>query len=105
MKRPDTIEIGGRAIRLQWRPAKDMKDCLGQFVYAKGKIEVARGQLEYDEADTVLHEILHAILHLQGREEDPDTEERFVRALATGLLPVLRNNPALTTWLMRPLKR
>lgn len=53
-------------------------------------------QHEMQLRDTLLHETLHACLHVQelGAED-----EEFVRRLAPVLLDVLRSNPVLVAWL------
>lgn len=68
-----------------------MPGAVGEWHADRGCIDVARGQRALDEADTVLHELMHAILHHQGRENGGDAEETYVRALATGVLVVLRS--------------
>jgi hypothetical protein len=55
-----------------------------------------------EEADTVLHEILHAILFQMAVLLPPDVEEQFVRSAATGLYAVLQDNPQLAKWLIQP---
>jgi hypothetical protein len=72
---------------------------------AKAQIDIRRGQLPIDEVDTVLHEVLHAILACQGREHGGDTEELYVRALATGLVTTLKDNPEFADWLTSSLKK
>lgn len=70
----------------------------------KYRIDLRGGQEALDEADTVLHEVMHATLHCQGREYAGEIEELYVRALATGTLMVLRQNPKLVEFLLQPLK-
>lgn len=48
-------------------------------------------------ADTLLHEVVHAVL--DTAELEPDLEERVARCLGTGLLDVLRRNPQLVAYL------
>ena len=43
--------------------------------------------------DTFLHEVFHAIVHVMDLKET-ETEENYVRRLATGLCTVWNNNPA-----------
>lgn len=56
--------------------------------------------------ETVLHELLHAVLSIQGVDvtDEPlltsENEERLVRCLAPLLLDTLRRNPRLATWLL-----
>ena len=47
--------------------------------------------------DTFLHEVFHAILHVMDLKET-ETEENYVRRLATGLCTALSNNPASFKW-------
>lgn len=71
-----------------------------------GIIEVATGQSDFATKDSFLHETMHAILFMQGHSlgssEDPnyETEEKYVRALSTGLIAFLRSNPAVANWLI-----
>lgn len=58
------------------------------------------------ERDTVLHEVLHAILDVTGlasviaTEVDDKFEEKMVRPLATALLQFLRDNPKFVHYLL-----
>tara|TARA_Y100000588_G_scaffold145939_1_gene159757 strand:- start:1544 stop:1927 length:384 start_codon:yes stop_codon:yes gene_type:complete len=47
--------------------------------------------------DTFLHEVLQAIRHVMGMSVT-ETEENYVRRLATGLCTVWNNNPAAFRW-------
>ena len=47
--------------------------------------------------DTFLHEVFHAIVHVMDLKET-ETEENYVRRLATGLCTVWNNNPAAFRW-------
>lgn len=51
-------------------------------------------------ADTLIHEVLHAIWHEYGMQDD-DKEERTVHMMATGLTQLFRDNPALIRYLLR----
>jgi hypothetical protein len=62
-------------------------------------IDIREGQHPLEEADTVIHEIFHAILNRQGRGYAGKTEELYVRALATGLTTVISENPKFAAWL------
>lgn len=56
----------------------------------------------FGEADTLLHEVMHSTLRQQGRVSCEE-EETYVRALATGLCGVFRDNPALLRYLTKAL--
>ena len=47
--------------------------------------------------DTFQHEVFHAIVHVMDLKET-ETEENYVRRLATGLCTVWNNNPAAFKW-------
>lgn len=68
-------------------------------------IRIADGQSGFDEVDTVIHEVMHAIRFTQGRENGGEVEEDYVRSLATGLTNVFRDNPGLYQWIGRTLKK
>ena len=55
-------------------------------------IHIAAGQRGPALADTVMHELLHAIFKTFALK-DEDDEERIVSAIATGLIGVFRDNP------------
>jgi hypothetical protein len=81
-----------------------MPDAAGQCHYAKATLDIRQGQTPIDEVDTALHEVFHAILFCQGREFGGETEELYVRALATGLTATLKDNPEFAEWLTSTLK-
>ncbi|MDC0309089.1 DUF4344 domain-containing metallopeptidase [bacterium] len=47
--------------------------------------------------DTFLHEVFHAIVHVMDLKET-ETEENYVRRLATGLCTVWNHNPKAFKW-------
>ena len=58
---------------------------------------------QQQEAETLLHELLHAIYEIMGIKAK-DTEERVVAQMSIGLAGVLRDNPELMTWLIKAMK-
>ena len=83
---------------------KKIPGAVGQWDSAEVSIDIVQGQDPIEERDTVLHEVMHAILHCQGREHGGDGEELYVRALAAGVLMVLRDNPKFVKYLTRETK-
>ena len=61
-------------------------------------IHVTKGQRGPALADTVLHELLHAVFATFCLK-DEDDEERIVSAMATGIVGILRDNPKFGKWL------
>lgn len=79
--------------------SKDIEGLFGRCDNAKAVITVCEDQDAHSAKDTLLHEIMHAVLHQQGYDNPYKEEERYVRPLATGILTVLLENPALVKYL------
>lgn len=71
----------------------------GECHYPSATIRVAERLDAHERKDCLLHEVMHAVLYQQGREHGGDTEETYVRALATGLIAVFQENPDLAAYL------
>lgn len=100
MNIPNTLNINGYTFEVNKMNAEEVKDNPNLAGYMDGArcAIVYRKDPEYKDtyvADTVLHEAMHAILYTQGRSEKYEVEERFVRALATGLIGAFAANPGL----------
>ncbi len=55
--------------------------------------------------DTVLHELLHAVFHVQSlHESDLEKEEHVVSMVAKAWTQVFRDNPTLLKWIAGSLK-
>lgn len=105
-RRPKAVRINGRSWRLRFRKPNEMAGNLGLTHYSLGAIDIASGQDDFDTRDTVLHETFHAVLAQQGRTSfGNEEEEQYVRALATGLMGVLQDNPEFAQWLIHPIHR
>jgi hypothetical protein len=103
---PKAVRIAGRDWSVRMLPRKKMKGDLGLTHLDRGLIDVATRQGLFDTRDTLLHEVFHAILRQQGRTTEGDeTEELYVRALATGLMGVLQDNPEFAKWLSHPIPK
>lgn len=97
------VRVGYKDIDVLGMPADYAKATghLGEYRSGEGTILVHAGQPPLELADTVIHEVLHAIVD----ERDLDTvlgdrEEPVVRALAHGLTALFRDNPDFTkAWL------
>lgn len=92
---PQRIKVLGRTFSI--RPAVN-DGVFGLCWQAEGRIEYDPRLRPVERADTILHEVLHAVLFCQGREPCKH-EERYVRAIATGLTAVLADNPKFAEWL------
>ena len=72
---------------------------VGQTCAMTGVIAIDNEQSRSQMADTVIHELVHAVLNVT--DLDNEIEERVCLALGPGLLGVLRDNPALVKWLVK----
>ncbi len=95
---PKRLRINGRVFRLTALPA-DANE-LGLMQGDAGEIQIKPCDDMFVTKDTVLHEVMHAIRYMQGREDGGEVEEDYVRSLATGILGVLRDNPTFAKWLI-----
>jgi hypothetical protein len=102
MQHPKSIKVYGRVFKVKYRKPGDLlksKGALGLYHNYDTLIEVDLGQENHEIADTVLHELFHALIHIDGPRLSIKTEEAYVGCLASGLVQVLRDNPKLITWL------
>lgn len=69
------------------------------------EIQLFEGQAEHQMRDTMIHEILHAVIGMTGHEGDfrKGGEETVIVGASAALLDVLRSNPHLVAWLTEEL--
>lgn len=98
---PDTIRVFGRTYTFNYESAGGLgQDRVGSCDNLHQIITIDAQQSLVEEADTVLHEVLHAITYTMKLGFPIDEEEKFVSALATGLVGVLQDNPEFAKWLI-----
>src|SRR5574337_721701 len=68
----------------------------GMIYYTENLIEINKTTAEQHKPITVIHEIIHAIMHQAGYQEH---DESVIEALSYGLLQTLRENPELLKYL------
>ncbi|SEJ85374.1 hypothetical protein SAMN03159494_03594 [Achromobacter sp. NFACC18-2] len=102
---PESLGVLGQSYTIQSLPADQLPEAYGLHWADDRRIEVRDSMSPFDLRDTTLHEVFHAIRAAQGREYGGETEEDYVRSLATGLTVVLRDNPAFAKWLINHPKR
>lgn len=111
MTLPDTITVGLLTFQVI-RPVVII-DELGKPEASWGETNLdgltvsIRRDLSGDaEAETMLHELLHAVGHQSGcLPQDDDEEERIVKGMSAQLYLALRQNPLLLEYLYRAIKR
>lgn len=102
MKLPDKIKIGWKDVDLEKIKvsfAKNNSDYWGQYIARQNKIEIQEEAEGQDLANTLLHEIVHAIVYhsSMNAEGGPLTqdgdEEQVVNSMTNWLMGVFKDNP------------
>ena len=106
MATPDKIKIGYRDYRLEeWKQTvASANEAQGQFFSKEGIIGYTADEKGVSHANTLLHEILHAIVYQWNMELDEKTEEHVVNGITNGLTTVLVDNPKLIDYLKEKIK-
>ena len=89
---PATLAIIGKRYKVE---LKDGDGDYGECFTDQCRLEVRSTQCHQQQADTLLHEAMHAVDH----EMHCSMTEPQIRRMATGLLALLRDNPALVDFL------
>ena len=108
MKLPDNIKIGWKDIDIEKTKVsfvKNNSDYWGQYIARQNKIEIQDEAQGQDLANTLLHEIIHAITYhsSMNAEGGPLTqdgdEEQVVNSMTNWLMGVFKDNPWLLDFL------
>jgi hypothetical protein len=98
------VRVGPFDIQLVTLTDKERDNNMGTFSDTSLTIALRETySLKQQEAETLLHEILHAIYEIMGVKAK-DTEERVVAQMSIGLAGVIRDNPELMTWLIKAMQ-
>jgi len=76
----------------------------GQFLASDGVIALSSTEDNISHANTLIHEVLHAIVYQWGIELGDKEEEKICNTLANGLTTVFVDNPSLLSYLQKNLK-
>jgi hypothetical protein len=100
MKLPDTVKIGPIVYRIReverLQSSSDGTSLWGDLVCSDGEILIEASIHNQQKRQTLLHEIVHAVLLTLGRREEAN-DEGLVEALAYGINGVIVDNPSLIT--------
>ena len=103
---PESIKIGYRDYKLEkWKQTvATANEAQGQFFQKEGIIGYVTTEEGVSHANTIIHEILHAIIYQWNIELGEKEEEHLVSALSNGLTTVLVDNPELINYLKTKIK-
>lgn len=99
---PDSVKVGWMVFRIIRATEQESAEngFLGRIVYDRQLIKIATHLSPMAQAEVLLHELLHAIMHLWsisvpdvGQSDNP--EETLVAKLSHALTTVLADNPQL----------
>ena len=94
------IKVGYQDINIERETSTFQKqtDCYGEYEHRKNQITIQNGLGPLDEANTLLHEILHAVVYINsltqtGQPLDTENKEEVViNTITNGLAQVFRDN-------------
>ena len=106
METPSKIKIGYRDYKLEeWKQTvASASEAQGQFFAKEGIIGYTADEKGVSHANTLIHEIMHAIIYQWNMELEEKVEELVVNGLANGLTTVLVDNPKLLDYLKDKIK-
>ena len=102
----EKIKIGYREYKLEeWKQTvASANEAQGQFFAKEGIIGYTAEEKGVSHANTILHELIHAIIYQWNIELGEKTEEIVVNGLANGLSTVFVDNPELMNYLKTKIK-
>lgn len=94
MKRPKSVEVLGKNYSIAYTPVKEMEQLLGDISFEDKVIRIRNGLSDVETHNTLLHEIIHAVLYDSGMKflMSGKMEEALTRALENGLGPLVTLN-------------
>ena len=109
---PEKVKIGYQDVLIEWSSASFSKpsDSYGEYDHRKNTISIQDELSNLDEANTLLHEILHGIVYINsltvgGQPLDKeDKEEVVINQMTNGLMQVFRDNKWLLDFLKEKIK-
>ena len=100
----DKIKVGPFDISVVSLFPEDKEECLGQFSPFDLTVELREDYTtQQQEAETLLHELLHAIWYTMAIAAEREVEEKVVGPMSVGLAMVIRDNPDLINWIREKL--
>lgn len=101
VKPPKIVKVGYLRMALEFVPETELGDSRGQWRQHEGRILIADHLSYQDQAETVIHELLHGCYPVFDMPalESALVEEVVVSTIAPHFAQIIRDNPALMTWM------
>lgn len=96
--RPTKSRAGGKIYKIRYVKPDSLKHedgttCIGLTDHQKQIIKIEDQQTSDNEADTLIHEVMHQILNSYGITLPEDVEEMTADSLGKGIFAHVRENP------------
>jgi hypothetical protein len=98
MTPPEVIRVLGRDIPITF--VDELPRAFGEYDYLTQIVRIRTGQQPAFEADTLLHELIHAIDDVMFL----GMKERQVHCVASGMIAVLKDNPEFLDYLRHAIR-
>lgn len=92
------VKVGPFRYRVR-RTRRMDENLYGHCDHEKQEILLRAGLVHDQAADTLLHEVLHAVFFVSHNGRPPKREEKLILRITPVLLAVLRDNPELIAYL------
>ena len=114
MKKITSLKVGSHNYQVAYKPLVDKQRVIGLCWHASKRIDIEKSLRPKILAQTLLHEVMHAIYYEYGlinsEMHDADyaagmvCEEAAVNGLGIGLIQVFSDNPQFKSLIMRACK-
>lgn len=94
---PKEVAISYQTVKIQPLPKDAPGNVLGYYYQTDHKIEIKPGLNSYEEANTLMHELFHALYRCAGINKKSE-EEQVVTVFANGVMEMMKRNPKLRTY-------
>lgn len=104
--RPFKLRFMGRTYEVEYKSELPDNN-YGTTYHQHHRVEILDNQPPLEEADTLVHELMHILWYHMGlcADLEDDLEERVVRSMATALTNAMAENPMLLEYLKASLKK
>lgn len=101
-KLPTEVDILNLTYKINWMepPEESGAEQLGLCDFQEQIISVTKSLPRQSRAETLLHEIIHAINHGMGAPNKID-EEKFTGKMSIGMATAIKQSPEVWKWIMK----